>query len=112
MGGRMDAVSLVYETHSTTTDNEAGRCTGWQPGELSAAGVRNARELGRRRRDDGIDLVISSDLHRAVQTVDVARSTGPPSPRPAMTSPRRRSHGSGGSSCRHTRPGPGSAAPR
>ena len=65
-------VSLVYETHSTTTDNEAGRCTGWQPGELSATGVENARELGRRRRDDGIDLVISSDLHRAVQTVDVA----------------------------------------
>jgi broad specificity phosphatase PhoE/GNAT superfamily N-acetyltransferase len=65
-------VSLVYETHSTTTDNEAGRCTGWQPGELSAAGVENARELGRRRRDDGIDLVLSSDLHRAVQTVEVA----------------------------------------
>ena len=65
-------VSLVYETHSTTTDNEAGRCTGWQPGELSAAGVVNAGELGRRRRDDGIDLVVSSDLHRAVQTVDVA----------------------------------------
>src|SRR5678816_513173 len=65
-------VSLVYETHSTTTDNEAGRCTGWQPGELSATGEQNARELGRRRRDDGIDLVICSDLHRAVQTVDIA----------------------------------------
>lgn len=71
-GGGMGGVSLVYETHSTTTDNEAGRCTGWQPGELSAAGVANARELGRRRRDDGIDLIISSDLHRAVQTVDLA----------------------------------------
>ncbi|MDQ1598890.1 MAG: hypothetical protein QOD68_364 [Actinomycetota bacterium] len=71
-GARAGVVSLVYETHSTTLDNEAGRCTGWQPGELSAAGVENARELGRRRRDDGIDLVVSSDLHRAVQTVDVA----------------------------------------
>jgi broad specificity phosphatase PhoE len=71
-GGRVGVVSLVYETHSTTTDNEAGRCTGWQPGELSATGIENARELGRRRRDDGIDLVVSSDLHRAVQTVDVA----------------------------------------
>jgi broad specificity phosphatase PhoE/GNAT superfamily N-acetyltransferase len=70
--GRVGVVSLVYETHSTTTDNEAGRCTGWQPGELSEAGVENARELGRRRRDDGVDLVVSSDLHRAVQTVDVA----------------------------------------
>jgi broad specificity phosphatase PhoE/GNAT superfamily N-acetyltransferase len=66
------AVRLVYETHSTTLDNEAGVCTGWQPGALSAAGIRNAEQLGARRRDDGIDLVVSSDLHRAVQTVDVA----------------------------------------
>ena len=65
------AVRLVYETHSTTTDNEAGVCTGWAPGELSATGVRNAEELGARRRDE-VDLVVSSDLHRAVQTVDVA----------------------------------------
>ena len=63
---------LVYETHSTSTDNEAEVATGWLPGELSATGVENARDLGKRRRDDGIDLVVSSDLHRAVQTVDVA----------------------------------------
>jgi broad specificity phosphatase PhoE/GNAT superfamily N-acetyltransferase len=63
---------LVYETHSTSTDNEAGVATGWLPGELSATGVENARDLGRRRRDDGIDLILSSDLHRAVQTVEVA----------------------------------------
>ena len=65
------AVRLVYETHSTTVDNEAGVCTGWAPGELSAAGIRNAEELGARRRHD-VDLVVSSDLHRAVQTVEVA----------------------------------------
>jgi len=64
-------VRLVYETHSTTVDNEIGVCTGWRPGELSAAGIRNAQELGDRRRDE-VDLVVSSDLHRAVQTVDVA----------------------------------------
>jgi broad specificity phosphatase PhoE len=73
------AVRLVYETHATTVDNEAGRATGWLPGELSPAGVANARDLGRRRRDDGIDLVVTSDLHRAVQTVDVAfAGAGPP----------------------------------
>lgn len=73
------AVRLVYETHATTIDNEAGRVTGWQPGELSAAGMENARALGRRRRDDGIDLVLTSDLHRAVQTVDLAfGGAGPP----------------------------------
>jgi broad specificity phosphatase PhoE len=74
------AVSLVYETHATTLDNEAGIATGWLPGELSAVGVENARALGARRRDDGLDLVICSDLHRAVQTVEIAFE-GSPVPR-------------------------------
>lgn len=66
------AVSLVYETHSITTDNEAGIATGWLPGELSEAGIRLARELGERRRDDGVDAVFCSDLRRAVQTAEIA----------------------------------------
>jgi broad specificity phosphatase PhoE len=66
------AVRLVYETHSITTDNEAGIATGWLPGELSAAGRAAARELGERRRDDGIDAICVSDLRRALETVEVA----------------------------------------
>lgn len=65
-------VRLVYETHSITTDNEAGIATGWLPGELSAAGRAAARELGERRRDDGIDAIYVSDLRRAVETVEIA----------------------------------------
>jgi broad specificity phosphatase PhoE len=65
-------VELVFETHSTTVDNERGRATGWQPGELSAAGREQAAELGRRRRSDRLDLVVASDLARAVQTVRIA----------------------------------------
>jgi broad specificity phosphatase PhoE len=65
-------VRLVYETHSTTTDNETGIATGWLPGELSAQGVLNAQALGRRRRDDAVDAVFCSDLHRAVQTAAIA----------------------------------------
>jgi broad specificity phosphatase PhoE/ribosomal protein S18 acetylase RimI-like enzyme len=64
------AVRLVYETHATTTDNEAGVCTGWRPGVLSERGRREAAELGRRRAD--VDVVVSSDLSRAVQTVEIA----------------------------------------
>jgi broad specificity phosphatase PhoE len=41
------AVQIVYETHSLTEDNEAGRATGWLPGRLSAAGRELAAELGR-----------------------------------------------------------------
>jgi broad specificity phosphatase PhoE len=66
------SVSIVYETHATTVDNEQGIATGRLPGSLSAEGRRNAAELGERRRDDGIDVVFSSDLARAVDTCAVA----------------------------------------
>jgi broad specificity phosphatase PhoE len=74
------AVELVYETHSTSTDNERGIATGWLDSELSDAGRRQARELGLRRRDDGIAAVYSSDLRRAVETVEIAFA-GSPIPR-------------------------------
>jgi broad specificity phosphatase PhoE len=66
------AVELVYETHSTSVDNERGIATGWHDGELSETGRRQARELGERRRDDGIAAVYASDLGRAVETAEIA----------------------------------------
>ena len=66
------SVRIVYETHSTTLDNEAGIATGWLPGELSEQGRRQAAELGERRRDDGIAAVFCSDLARAVETAEIA----------------------------------------
>ncbi len=66
------AVTIVFETHSLTADNEAGLATGWLPGELSAVGRGLALELGKRRRDDGIAAVFVSDLRRAVQTAAIA----------------------------------------
>jgi 2,3-bisphosphoglycerate-dependent phosphoglycerate mutase len=66
------AIELVFESHSTTVDNEQGRATGWLPGELSGRGRMQARDLGIRRRDDGIAAVFSSDLNRAVETVSIA----------------------------------------
>ncbi|WBB81563.1 histidine phosphatase family protein [Micromonospora sp. WMMD882] len=66
------AVDIVYETHSLTTDNEAGRATGWLPGELSESGRGFARELGRRRPVDDFAVIFCSDLARAVETVETA----------------------------------------
>ena len=66
------AIELVFETHSTTEDNEQGRATGWLPGQLSERGRAQAQQLGRRRTDDGITAVFSSDLARAAQTASVA----------------------------------------
>jgi alpha-ribazole phosphatase/probable phosphoglycerate mutase len=67
-------VSLVYETHSLTTDNEAGIATGWLPGELSKEGRRFAAELGVRRRADNLRAVFVSDLARAAETATIAFS--------------------------------------
>jgi len=65
-------IELVYETHSTTVDNEIGIATGWLEGELSQTGRRQAEALGERRRDDGIAVVFTSDLRRAVETAELA----------------------------------------
>jgi len=63
---------LVFETHSTSVDNERGIATGWLEGELSDAGRGQAAQLGERRRNDGLELVVTSDLRRAVETAEIA----------------------------------------
>src|SRR5581483_2817129 len=71
-GGRPMAVEIIFETHSISTDNEAGIATGWLPGRLSARGRELARALGERRRADRPDVVFVSDLARAVETAELA----------------------------------------
>jgi 2,3-bisphosphoglycerate-dependent phosphoglycerate mutase len=66
------AVEVVFETHSTSEDNEQGRAAGWLPGQLSERGRAQALDLGQRRSDDGIAAVFSSDLGRAVETASIA----------------------------------------
>ena len=65
-------IELVYETHSTSIHNEAGIATGWLDGELSELGREQARALGERRREDGLSVVYTSDLGRAIETADIA----------------------------------------
>ncbi|MHB8630683.1 MAG: histidine phosphatase family protein [Candidatus Limnocylindria bacterium] len=65
-------IDIAFETHSISEDNERGIATGWLPGRLSARGRALARELGERHRNDGTAAVFSSDLARAVETVEIA----------------------------------------
>jgi broad specificity phosphatase PhoE len=65
-------IAIVYETHSTTEDNEAAIATGWLPGRLSEAGRTNARALGERRLNDTLGAIFVSDSARAVETVELA----------------------------------------
>lgn len=65
-------IRIVFETHSTSTDNEAGIASGWSDSPLSDLGREQARSLGERRRNDGIAAVFSSDLQRAGETARIA----------------------------------------
>lgn len=66
------SIQIVFETHALTEDNERDIATGWLPGRLSARGRDNAAAMGRRRQNDGITAVFSSDLRRSVETAEIA----------------------------------------
>lgn len=60
-------VIITYFVHGTTKDNELDLATGWLPGELSELGIRQSEELKKIIRVK-FDLVICSDLGRAIQS--------------------------------------------
>lgn len=63
---------VVFETHATSLDNEAGRASGWFDVALSATGEEQARVLGARRGADDLAAVFCSDLTRAFRTAEIA----------------------------------------
>lgn len=65
-------VTIVFEAHSTTTDNEAHLSSGWNDVALSPLGIRQSHELGARYAGDRIDAIYCSDLQRAVRTAEIA----------------------------------------
>lgn len=65
-------VRIVFETHSVSEDNERGIASGWLPGRLSGRGRALARELGDRHANDDLAAVFTSDLRRAIETVEMA----------------------------------------
>lgn len=68
-------LTLLFETHSWSEDNERGIATGWLPGALSTRGRELAREMGARHRDSNLAAVFTSDLGRAVETATIAFSS-------------------------------------
>jgi 2,3-bisphosphoglycerate-dependent phosphoglycerate mutase len=66
------SIRIIFETHSTSVDNEAGLASGWFDAELSPKGMEQARALGERRRDEGVVAVHCSDLCRSYRTAEIA----------------------------------------
>lgn len=64
------SVKIIYFVHGTTTDNLDHKSTGWIPGELSEKGIQQSIDLKEQINLDKIDLVISSDLKRAVDSAN------------------------------------------
>ncbi len=62
------SVKITYFVHGTTTDNADKLSTGWIPGELTEKGIQQSIDLKNQVNIDNFDLVISSDLKRAVDS--------------------------------------------
>ena len=65
------ATTLYLVRHGETVDNAAHIMQGQTPGELNAAGVAQAEELAARMANEPIDVFVSSDLKRSVQTCEI-----------------------------------------
>lgn len=65
-------IKLIYETHSTSFDNEAGIASGHFDVDLSPTGERQAAELGARYKNISLDAVYYPDQLRAKKTVSIA----------------------------------------
>ncbi len=61
-------MKITYFVHCTTTDNETGRATGWNPGVLAPIAAEQAAQLLNQVKDPSFDIVITSDLSRAVES--------------------------------------------
>ena len=69
---RSQHIEIVFESHSTSADNERWIASGWLDPSLSPLGRRQAKELGDRRAEDEIVAVFCSDLARAAETAQIA----------------------------------------
>lgn len=62
---------LYLVRHGETVDNAAQILQGQTPGELNAMGIAQAEEVARKMVNDKIDVFVSSDLHRSIQTCEI-----------------------------------------
>ena len=65
------SVKIIYFVHGTTIDNEQNKSTGQNPGDLSKLGIKQSKELRNKINLDEIDLVICSDLKRAIDSANL-----------------------------------------
>ncbi|HMQ09277.1 MAG TPA: histidine phosphatase family protein [Candidatus Nanoperiomorbaceae bacterium] len=65
-------VTIIFEAHSTSLDNEAGLASGHNDVELSELGLKQSKELGERYAGRKFDAIFCSDLRRSYETAQLA----------------------------------------
>jgi broad specificity phosphatase PhoE len=65
-------VNILFVSHATTIDNEAGLSSGFNDIELSDLGIEQAKKLGERHIDDNFEAIFCSDLQRSFITAEIA----------------------------------------
>ena len=65
------SIKIIYLVHGTTTDNQKEISSGWYDVKLSDLGVQQSVELKDKLKSQKIDLVICSDLKRAVDSANL-----------------------------------------
>lgn len=65
-------VEIIFESHSTSLDNENHLSSGWNDIALSELGKRQSVELGERHKNENFDVIFCSDLKRSYNTAEIA----------------------------------------
>lgn len=65
-------ITIIFEPHGTTFDNENHISSGWSDAELSELGQKQAKELRERYKNQNFDGVFCSDLQRSYKTAEIA----------------------------------------
>lgn len=65
-------VEIIFESHSTTFDNENHVSSGWNDVGLSDLGNKQSIELGERYKDENFAAIFCSDLKRSYNTAEIA----------------------------------------
>jgi len=65
-------VTIIFESHGTTYDNENHIASGHYDVDLSEVGKKQAKELGERYQSQNFDAIFCSDLRRSYETAEIA----------------------------------------
>jgi len=65
-------VTIIFEPHGTTFDNEAHLASGHFDVALSPLGVKQSEEIGERYKNDKFEAIFCSDLQRSYKSAEIA----------------------------------------